>query len=338
MTVKTRTTFGQKLTKNSPTDLDLDVDPRECSEILEESRKIPYKMEIVWRNVALFVALHLAAVIGLYELIFNAKWLTVGFVFLLYVFGGFGITAGAHRLWSHKSYKATVPMRIFLMICNNIALQNDVIEWARDHRCHHKWTDTDADPHNTRRGIFFAHMGWLLVRKHPQVKIMGAKLDMKDLEKDPVLDFQRRNYIPLVLLFCFILPTVIPVFFWNETVFIAFYTAATFRYCFTLHATWCINSAAHYIGWKPYTHSISSVENVLTTIVAVGEGGHNFHHTFPQDYRASEYSIKYNWTRGLIDLAAAVGAVYDRKIVDDLVIRRQVQKEGSEMQSESSRI
>ncbi|PIO54779.1 hypothetical protein TELCIR_23849 [Teladorsagia circumcincta] len=71
-------------------------------------------------------------------------------------------------------------------------LQNDIIEWARDHRCHHKWTDTHADPHNTTRGFFFAHMGWLLVRKHPQIKEQGKKLDLSDLYADPVCTFQRR--------------------------------------------------------------------------------------------------------------------------------------------------
>ena len=338
MTVKTRSNIAKKVDKDAdaPEAQYLAVNPDEITKLQEESKKIPYKMEIVWRNVALFAALHFGAAIGLYQLIFEAKWATVLFTFLLYVFGGFGITAGAHRLWSHKSYKATTPMRIFLMLLNNIALQNDVIEWARDHRCHHKWTDTDADPHNTTRGFFFAHMGWLLVRKHPQVKEQGAKLDMSDLLNDPVLVFQRKHYFPLVILSCFVLPTIIPVYFWGETAFIAFYTAATFRYCFTLHATWCINSAAHYFGWKPYDHSVSPVENVFTTIAAVGEGGHNFHHTFPQDYRTSEYSLKYNWTRVLIDTAAALGLVYDRKTVSDEIINRQVANHGCEVSREKS--
>lgn len=59
---------------------------------------------------------------------------------------GVGITAGPHRLWSHKSYKAKTPLKIILMLMNCVSFQNDVIEWSRDHRCHHKWTDTDADP------------------------------------------------------------------------------------------------------------------------------------------------------------------------------------------------
>lgn len=63
---------------------------------------------------------------------------------------------------------------------------------VRDHRVHHKFTDTDADPHNSKRGFFFAHMGWLLVRKHPDVKAKGATIDMSDLRSDPIVMFQKK--------------------------------------------------------------------------------------------------------------------------------------------------
>ena len=71
-------------------------------------------------------------------------------------------------------------------------MQNHIYEWVRDHRVHHKFTDTDADPHNAKRGFFFSHMGWLLVRKHPDVINKGATIDMSDLEKDLVIVWQRR--------------------------------------------------------------------------------------------------------------------------------------------------
>lgn len=70
--------------------------------------------------------------------------------------------------------------------------QNDIFEWARDHRVHHKFSETDADPHNAKRGFFFSHIGWLLVRKHPDVIEKGRKLDLSDLKADKVVMFQRR--------------------------------------------------------------------------------------------------------------------------------------------------
>ena len=70
--------------------------------------------------------------------------------------------------------------------------QNDIYEWARDHRIHHKFSETDADPHNATRGFFFAHIGWLMVRKHPDVIEKGRKLELSDLKADKVVMFQRR--------------------------------------------------------------------------------------------------------------------------------------------------
>jgi stearoyl-CoA desaturase (delta-9 desaturase) len=57
---------------------------------------------------------------------------------------------------------------------------------------HHKNSDTDADPHNVRRGFFFSHYGWILVRKHPAVKEKGKKLDYSDLDADKFVVFQKR--------------------------------------------------------------------------------------------------------------------------------------------------
>lgn len=73
-----------------------------------------------------------------------------------------------------------------------LSVQNDIYEWSRDHRVHHKYSETDADPHNARRGFFFSHIGWLFVRKHRDVIEKGRKLDFTDLLDDPVVRFQRK--------------------------------------------------------------------------------------------------------------------------------------------------
>lgn len=72
------------------------------------------------------------------------------------------------------------------------SLQNDIFEWSRDHRAHHKYSETDADPHNAKRGFFFSHVGWLLVQKHKDVIEKGKQLDLSDLLADPVVVFQRK--------------------------------------------------------------------------------------------------------------------------------------------------
>ncbi|GBM28856.1 Stearoyl-CoA desaturase 5 [Araneus ventricosus] len=103
-----------------------------------------------------------------------------------------GITAGVHRLWSHRSYKARWPLRVFLCILNCVGFQNDIYEWCRDHRVHHKFTETNADPHNVKRGFFFAHIGWLMCKKHPEVAKKGKTVFVEDLMADPIVRFQRQ--------------------------------------------------------------------------------------------------------------------------------------------------
>jgi len=286
-----------------------------------------YEKVIVWRNVILFAVLHLASIYGFYLLIFNAKLATIAWTLFLYYFGGMGITAGAHRLWAHRTYKAKWPLRFLLMIMNCVAFQNDVIEWSRDHRVHHKYSETDADPHNATRGFFFAHIGWLMVRKHPEVKQKGKQLDVSDLIADPFLAFQRRHYPTLVLLFCFIIPTVVPIL-WGESAFVAFYTAGILRYCFTLNATWMVNSVAHMWGYRPYDENINPRESVWTSLWAVGEGWHNYHHTFPSDYKTSEYPWKINATTIFIDFFAFLGLAYDRKTISEQSIEARRKKTG----------
>ncbi|CAG9113322.1 unnamed protein product [Plutella xylostella] len=246
----------------------------------------------------------------------------------LYICSGLGITAGAHRLWAHKSYKARLPLRILLTLFNTIAFQDSVIDWARDHRMHHKYSETDADPHNATRGFFFSHVGWLLVRKHPEIKNKGHTIDMSDLWADPVLRFQKKNYLLLMPLCCFVLPTMIPTL-WGESLWNAYFVCALFRYTYVLNVTWLVNSAAHKWGDKPYDKDINPVETRPVSLVVLGEGFHNYHHTFPWDYKTAElghYSL--NLSKLFIDTMSLLGMAYDLKTVSRDVIEKRVKRTG----------
>jgi stearoyl-CoA desaturase (delta-9 desaturase) len=121
------------------------------------------------------------------------------------------------------------------MITNCIAMENSIFVWARDHRVHHKYSETTADPHDANRGLFFAHVGWLLVRKHPEVIRKGSKIDLSDIKADKLIMFQHNHYMPLALLFCFVIPTAIPMLFWGEAFWMS-YTVTVFRYLLILHS------------------------------------------------------------------------------------------------------
>lgn len=279
--------------------------------------------QIVWRNVIIFAVLHCGALYGLFLFVTGQLLLyTMLFFFPPYWYAGLGITAGAHRLWCHRSYKASFGLRVFLMIANCFAIQNDVYEWSRDHRTHHKFSETHGDPHNAKRGFFFAHMGWLLCRKHPDVIRKGRTIDMSDLEADPVVMFQRKYYKFLAPFLGLALPSVIPLL-WHESLSNAFFLMLL-RYIASLHQTWLVNSAAHMYGTKPYDKHIQPRENRLVSWLTIGEGFHNYHHTFPHDYRASEYGFTVlSFTTFFINWCASMGWVTDcTKISQEMIDRR----------------
>ncbi|XP_044744002.1 acyl-CoA Delta-9 desaturase-like [Chrysoperla carnea] len=316
-----------------------------CSEVLNEDnlefehqnelkpeleiKSSKYKMRLVWRNIILFLTLHLASVYGIYLIFTSAKLITTIYAIFLYQAGAFGITAGAHRLWTHRAYKAKWPLKLLLIICDTLAFQDAVIDWARDHRMHHKFSETDADPHNAKRGFFFCHMGWLLCRKHPEVKEKGKSIDLSDLSADPFIRFQKRYYLILMPLVCFVLPTLIPWYFWNESLLNSWFVASLWRYTVTLHVTWLVNSVAHLWGARPYDKTINPVENLFVSLFALGEGWHNYHHTFPWDYKAAEIGHwRINVTTHLINFFAKIGWAYDLKTVSDDMIQKRVLRTG----------
>ncbi|GJQ73937.1 Desat1 [Trypoxylus dichotomus] len=288
----------------------------------------PREYVYIWRNIILYIALHLSSLYAIYLIFSSAKLLTTVQVFILTNLGVLGVTCGAHRLWSHRSYKAKAPLKIILVIIETLAFQFSVIRWARDHRVHHRYTDTDADPYNAKRSLFFAHAGWVLTEKHPDVVAKTKAVDISDLTNDPLLRFQYEYYASLTVLIAFFLPIVIPVYLWGETFQNAWFLN-WLRICLNMNFISLINSAAHYYGGKPYDRYINPSENLSVAVLALGEGWHNYHHTFPWDYKASElgkYSL--NWSTAFIDFFAKIGWAYDLKVVSTDVIKKRMLRTG----------
>lgn len=213
------------------------------------------------------LAIHLASLLAIVNMP-SCKWQTNVLAFTLYVVGCLGITAGVHRLWAHKSYKATLSMRILLMIWYSIANQGTIYHWVRDHRVHHKHSETGSDPHDASRGLFFSHIGWLLLKKRPEVLKAGAKINMKDIDSDVVVKVQRIFNPWWNLLWCFFVPTATCAYCWDESVWRAFLVAGVLKYAVTLHATWCVNSFAHYFGERPYNTKTAEKKSLWQRISA----------------------------------------------------------------------
>lgn len=188
------------------------------------------------------------------------------------LWSGFGNTAGVHRLWCHRSYQAAWPFRVFLMIGHTLVGHYTLHTWSVGHRTHHKFADTDADPHNVQRGFTFSHLGWSVMKEHPMVEIKSRTIDFSDILRDPVAKFQYDHYYSLYFLFSVVAPTLCNMYFCGETMLTAFIIGYAMRTVTVTHDTALVNSAAHMFGDKPYNSKIESVENTWVSVAAVGEG------------------------------------------------------------------
>ncbi|KNC47550.1 acyl-CoA desaturase 1 [Thecamonas trahens ATCC 50062] len=273
--------------------------------------------DIVWFNVFFLAVVHVGALygIGLALTVPHGLFLAALGLGILWPISGLGITMGVHRLWSHKSYQAHIVVRIALAMVNSMAYQGSIFEWARDHRVHHMGSETPADPYNAADGMFHAHMGWVMLRKRPEVIAAGKKLDLSDLTSDPVVTLQQKYYLPSVLVFCYALPTMLG-YYYTGNAWASFWILGVFRHVFVLHCTWCVNSLAHAIshGYRPYNNLIHAAENLVVSLISMGEGWHNFHHAFPTDYRAAEgLWWQFNPSTMVIDFLALFGLVWGRR-------------------------
>jgi stearoyl-CoA desaturase (delta-9 desaturase) len=189
----------------------------------------------------------------------------------------FGISAGYHRLFAHRSYTTGRILEASLLLLGAAAVQNSALTWATKHRLHHQHTDTDRDPYNARRGFWYSHIGWVVSEDKEDV------CDTSDLQADPLVRAQHRWYLPLAILLGFGLPTLIG---WSlDDALGGLLFGGVWRLLLSYHATFSINSFAHYIGTQPYSTKGTARDNLFAAIVTMGEGYHNFHHTFPGDYR-----------------------------------------------------
>lgn len=245
------------------------------------------------------------------------KWQTAIFSVLYYFFTGLGITAGYHRLWAHRAYNASTPLQYFLCLAGSGACEGSIKWWSRGHRAHHRYTDTELDPYNAHRGFWYSHVGWMLVK--PRIKPGVA--DISDLIKNPVVRFQQKHYVKLLLTMGFIVPTVLPGLLWGDYRGGYFYAGAA-RLLFVHHSTFCVNSLAHWLGEQPFDDKNTPRNHFMTALCTVGEGYHNFHHQFPMDFRNAIRWYQYDPTKWFISVCYALGLASHLKMFPSNEIKK----------------
>ena len=278
--------------------------------------------DIRWNKFAQLIGLHALAILGVILWVPAARASTVWIASALYVYSGFGVTVGLHRLWTHRSFVATPALEFVLLLAASCANQGTIAHWVRDHRLHHQFSESDFDPHDARRGLFFSHIGWLCMNTTEEFRQARLRVCMSDIERNPVA---RLSSLTLNAIVCFVLPAITSLAL-GDTLVSGFMVAGVVRYVAVLHATWMVNSVAHKFGNRPYPQKGHSRgyslreryseqgsgctgprENLFVSILTQGEGWHQFHHQHPSDYRAGgSLSGWWNPGKALIDFLVLI--------------------------------
>ena len=277
------------------------------------------KREFNWGPGLFIIAYHvlLVALLPLYLLQTTPSFLVCLVAFVLYFATGISITAGYHRLYAHRAYKAHPVVECALLWFGSLATQGSVIRWAFDHRLHHAHTDTDEDPYSIKSGFWYAHILWIF--KKPQA--IDPKV-VPDLLNNPLLRFQDRYYEILMLATNL---STCAFFGWLFNDYWGGFVMIGLVRLFALHhSTWFINSLAHTWGWKPFCQEQSAVDNFFLSLVTFGEGYHNYHHTFANDYRNGIRWYHFDPTKWLIWSLSKLGLTYQLRQTDPYVIRRRM--------------
>lgn len=275
---------------------------------------------LIRENAVIFVGFPLLAIIlvplwGFYEGFSAAQW-AWALVFLY--LNGLAITGGYHRLWAHRAYEAHWALRLWFALWGAGALQNSVLVWASDHRRHHRHVDDDEqDPYSAGRGLWFSHMGWILREYCTNAEDFS---NAADLERDPILRWQHKHYVAITALMNIGLPLLLGLALGD--VIGTLLLVGLLRLVLNHHTTFFINSLAHYWGTQPYTEENSARDNGFLAFLTYGEGYHNFHHIFQNDYRNGARWYQWDPTKWMIALCAHLKLASDLKRIPDFRIQR----------------
>jgi len=269
-------------------------------------------MKLNYTSIGFILFFHSLALFGLVN--FKINMIDIQMTLLMYFITGFGVTVGYHRLWAHRSYKASYIVQAVLAILGAGALQGSILWWSKYHRLHHNKSDTDDDPYGPQLGFLHSHIIWIFENK----KLNKLKtINVSDLTSNPIVVFQHKYYVIISLLCSIGFPLVYYIFNGYNIYNCLFYPVALAR-VILWHSTWFVNSLAHTLGTQTYGKSGTSRDHFLTALLTFGEGYHNFHHEFPYDYRNAIHWYQYDPSKWIIEILYFLGLVTDLKTNNDL--------------------
>ena len=230
-----------------------------------------------------FALVHLAA-LGVFWIGFS--WTGVALCLGSYYLRMFGVTAGFHRYFSHRTFELNRFWQFLLAFLAETSAQKGVLWWASNHRHHHRYSDMPEDLHSPiQRGFWWSHMGWILASDYHKTEVSRVP----DLEKYPELRWLERNQYAPTMLYAIALTAT---FGWTG-LFWGYFLSTVLLW----HGTFSINSVMHVFGRRVYSTSDDSRNSMIFALVTMGEGWHNNHHYYPgaaaQGFRWWQIDVSY---------------------------------------------
>jgi len=281
--------------------------------------KIPFD-RINWTTSSFLIVTFFTALIGapIFIAQFGIDFFQVALFIFFFIATGMSITLGYHRLFAHKAFKAGRSVKLTTLLFGAAAFEDSALDWASDHREHHKHVDDEHDdPYSISKGFFWAHMGWIFFKLYPR-----PLANVGDLKKDPLVMWQHRHHRSIGFGVGMILPATIGFLYGGwESALGAFLLSGVARLVCVQHCTFLINSLCHTIGKRPYDSSTSARDSWLMALFTFGEGYHNYHHSFQHDYRNGVKPWQWDptkwaiWALSKLGLATELRRVPEEKIV-----------------------
>ena len=214
-------------------------------------------------------------------------WIDGALLGVMYLITTLGVTAGFHRQFAHRSFKAKPALRVALGIMGSMAGQGNLIYWVATHRRHHQFSEGDGDPHSPYvmdgkplgrlRGLWHSHLGWML-----DSQMTNTVKFTKDLLRDKAITRVNERYFTWLAL-GLVIPAVIGgLLSWSiYGALSGFLWGGMVRMFLAQNAMWTGGSTAHIFGARPFKTRDMSTNNALLALPNLGEAWHNNHHAFP---------------------------------------------------------
>jgi stearoyl-CoA desaturase (delta-9 desaturase) len=264
-----------------------------------------------------FISLHFLPFLAIWT---GATWFDWTLCIALYFIRMFFITGFYHRYFSHKSYKTSRVFQFIMAFLAETSLQKGALWWAANHRTHHLHSDQPEDPHSAKLyGFWYSHIGWIIGPDYKKVDISNVS----EFKKFSELLWINKHYLvpPMFLAVgvyfagCYFNAPVGAIgFAWSaglSTLLIGFALSTVVLY----HGTFTINSLTHMFGSKRYESNDESRNNLLLSLITLGEGWHNNHHYYQSTAKAGFFWWEIDPTYYMLKLLSYLGIIWDLKPV-----------------------